>query len=133
MLLACRFLIDVAGVNSFEYSQSPEWYEGDSQTLYLQLIDASLDRPEEGFVPAGRRYIPVANAILTVTLVNIDSAKVVERVATQPFTQDGSIWRIEILPTDPLKGSINVKLKLEEGVGAVKRSGDRSNMIIRVR
>jgi hypothetical protein len=132
MLLACRFLIDVAGVNSFEYSNSPEWYEGDSQTLYMQLIDASLDRPEEGFVPAGRRYIPASGAILTVTLMNIDTAKVVERIATQPYQQDGSIWRIEVLPTDPLKGTINVKLKLVEGT-SIKRSGDRPNMIVRVR
>lgn len=132
MLLACRFLIDVAGVNSFEYSDAVEWNVGDSQTLYIQLIDASLDRPQEGFVPAGRRYIPAAGAVLTVTFANIDDAKVVDRIATQPFLQDGSIWTVPILPTDPLRGTVALKLKLVEGV-QVKTSGTRPGMIVRVR
>ncbi len=132
MLLACRFLIDVAGVNSFEYAESVEWYQGDSQTLYVQLIDASLDRPQDGYVPAGRRYIPAQGSTLTVTFSNIDSAKVVTRSATQPFAQDGSIWSIPILPSDPFKGSISVHLKLNEN-GQIKSSGDRPGMLIRVR
>lgn len=132
MLLACRFLIDVAGVNSFEYADSVEWYEGDTQTLYIQLIDAALDRAIDGYVPAGRRYIPSADATLTMTFANIDSAKTIARSATRPFAQDGSIWSVPILATDPFKGSVAIRLRLNEA-GQTKSSGDRPGMLVRVR
>jgi hypothetical protein len=115
MLLSCRFLNDVGSVNSFEYVSQVEIYAGDTQTLYFQLIDASLDRPEQGFQPSGRRYMPAAGASLVVTLMNVDDAKKVVRTATQPYPQDPSIWSIPILATDPLLGSINLKMVLTEG------------------
>lgn len=114
MLLSARFLNDVGSVNSFELTNQLEIYAGDGQTLYFQLVDASLDRPDQGFFPAGRRYMPPATSGLVVTLMNVDDAKVVLRTATQPFAGDASIWSIPILSTDPLKGTVNWKAVLTE-------------------
>ena len=39
-------------------------------------------------------------------------------MATQPFTQDASIWRVDVMATDTVKGTVNAKLLLTEGVVA---------------
>lgn len=114
MLLSLRFLTDVSSVNSWESVSAVEIYSGDSQTLFFQLVDASLDRPEQGFRPSGRRYMPPAGSTLRVTFVNLDDAKKVVRVASQPYAQDGSIWSIPILSTDPIKGTSTMNLELKE-------------------
>lgn len=112
--MSSRFLLDVNGVNSFEYSAQVEIASGDTQNVYFQLIDASLDRSEQGFNPPGRRYCPAATSTLAVTFVNTDSAKQFVRAATQPFAQDPSIWTVPILGTDPLLGTVNLKIILTE-------------------
>lgn len=114
MLLSARPLNDVANVNSFEYAESATWTEGDQVTLYLQLIDASLDTDMKGFFPAGRRYMPPATSTLSVQIQNIDSARVVTRQATQPFAEDASIWAVSILTTDVIHGSPQLVLTLTE-------------------
>jgi hypothetical protein len=114
MLLSCRFLNDVAGVNTFQYASQVEVAAGDGQTVYFQLIDASLDRPDQGFSPSGRRYMPASSSTLLVTLANVDDAKKLVRTATQPFPQDPSIWSIPLLSTDPLKGTVFMQAVLTE-------------------
>lgn len=114
MLLSARFLQDVQNVNSFRYVIQPSLMEGDAATIYFQLIDASLDRAMEGFSPAGRRYMPVTAATLSCVLVNIDQTIQITRAATQPYTQDKSIWTLPILATDGIKGTVTLQLALTE-------------------
>jgi hypothetical protein len=114
MLLSARFLIDVANVNSYEHAAQLEFNAGDTQTVHFQLIDGALDRAEQGFSPAGRRYMPPAGSTLQITMLNVDDAKKVVRFASQPFAQDPSIWAVSILGTDPLKGSVSLKFVLTE-------------------
>lgn len=114
MLLSVRFLNDVGGVNSFEIATQLEIYSGDGQNLYFQLVDSSLDRPDQGFYPSGRRYMPPADSTLVITLTNVDDAKEIVRTALQPFPEDASIWYIPILSTDPLRGSVNWRAALTE-------------------
>lgn len=114
MLLSARPLNDVANVNSFEYADAVSWTEGDQVTLYLQLIDASLDTDTRGFYPAGRRYMPPATSTLSVQIQNIDSSKVITRTATQPFPEDASIWSVTVLSTDLIHGSPQLLLTLTE-------------------
>lgn len=121
MLLSARFLNDVANVNSFEYALVAEFTEGDPASVYFQLIDASLDKAIDGFVPSGRRYVPAAGATLQVTVESIDDAKEIVRLATQPFASDGSIWKVDFLATDKIRGTANMRLRLTEG--AVVRTG----------
>lgn len=115
MLLSARMLKDVQNVNSFEPDTELNWTEGDSLDIYFQLVDSSLDRPEQGFYPSGRRYVPASGATLQCTVECIDGAKTVTRSATQPFAQDGSIWKLSILSSDPIRGNPQLRLKLTEG------------------
>jgi hypothetical protein len=114
MQLSARFLNDVSGVNSFEIANQVEFFAGDNQTIYFQLVDASLDRPEQGFSPAGRRYMPASGSTLQVTFMSVDDAKKVVRMATQPFATDPSIWSVALLPSDPMKGTVSLKFVLTE-------------------
>lgn len=115
MLLSARMLKDVASVNSFESDTQLSWTEGDVVTIYFQLIDLSLDRSDQGFMPAGRRYVPAAGATLSVVFENIDTAKTLTRVATQPFANDGSVWSISILAADTIRGTPQMRMTLTEG------------------
>lgn len=114
MLLGCRMLKDVASVNSFEADVQVSWTESDATEVYFQLIDLNLDTSNL-YRPPGRRFVPAAGATLSVELENIDDAKKVTRLAIQPFAQDGSIWKVQILPTDPCRGTPQLRLTLTEG------------------
>lgn len=116
MKLGCRFLTSVADVNTFEVVSSLETSQGTTQNVYFQLIDAAVDRADQGFSPVGRRYCPAVGATLVVTFKNIDDAKVVTRPAVQAFpTSDASIWYIPVLASDPLAGTVVMQLTLTEG------------------
>lgn len=111
MLLSGRVLTDVASVNNFGYGEVFEFTEGDTISLNFQLIDVSVDKDLR---PPGRRFIPAAGATLQAVVHNLSAAKTITRFATQPFAQDGSIWRLDILPTDIIKGTGSIKLTLNE-------------------
>lgn len=111
MLLSGRVLADVSSVNSFEHGEVFEFTEGDTVSLYLQLIDASANRDMR---PPGRRYMPAAGATLQTVIHNLNTSRTITRFAVQPFAQDGSVWRIDILPTDVIRGTGSIKLSLNE-------------------
>ena len=115
MLLSCRILTDVSNVNSFEYETAAKIASGDAAAIYLQLIDASANTLDHGFFPSGRRYIPAAGATLQVVFDNIDDAKKITRFASQPFSEDGSIWLVNLLSTDTIDGTVNIRLSLNQG------------------
>lgn len=115
-LLSARWLNDCQNVNSYEMADVAELSEGDTQTLYFQLIDINLDKAIDGHMPAGRRYITAPGATLQCVIENIDDAKKITRYATVPFSNDTSIWKISILSTDQIRGTSNLRLTLTEGV-----------------
>jgi hypothetical protein len=121
MLLSARFLNDVANVNSFEYAQVGQFTKGEATSIYFQLIDESLDGALKGFAPAGRRYVPATGATLSVVVNSIDDAKKITRVATNPFPDDRSIWKLDFLATDTISGTATLQLTLTEG--SVVRKG----------
>jgi len=133
MLLSVRFLTDVQNVNSWEEVSAVEIYSGDAQTIYFRLIDASLDRSNQGYSPAGRRYMAPATSTLSVTLVNIDDAKQVVRSATQPFSQDPSIWSIPILASDPIVGSVAMNFVLTQPGPVVLNARFAPGVLLRVK
>lgn len=114
MLLGVRFLTDVGSVNNYEFIQQLEINAGDSQNIYLQLVDLAVDRSDEGYSPPGRRYMPALTATLSVELLSVECQKQVIRSGIQPFTQDASIWTIPILSSDPIRGTIQMKVRLVE-------------------
>ena len=115
MKLSARVLNSVVSVNSFTETEELEFHVGDPTTLYLQLVDLDQRPSCQGYNPPGRRYMPTAGATLAVTFINIDSAKQFIRSATQPYAQDPSIWAIPVLATDPLAGTVDIKVILTEG------------------
>lgn len=119
MLLSARLLNDVASVNSWEPAEVAEFTAGDTVDVYFVLIDSSLDKAIQGFSPAGRRYVPATGATMSVTVESVDDSQAITRLATQPFPQDGSIWKLSILSTDTISGTANLRLRLTEG-GVVK-------------
>ena len=115
MLLSARILENVSGVNAFDYANQASFTEGDTPTIYFQLVDLHKDRADAGFVPAGRRYAPADGATLQVTFDHIDATRKIVRAATQPFASDPSIWAVPLLSTDKVRGTVNMKLTLTEG------------------
>jgi hypothetical protein len=119
MRLSARILANVSGINAFSYANQADLTEGDTPIIYFQLVDLTRDRADQGFVPAGRRYVPTALATLEVTLDHIDATRKVVRMATQPFPQDPSIWAVTLTTLDKLRGTVNMKLVLTETGGKV--------------
>jgi len=129
MLLSARFLNQVSSVNVFDYVDSAQWTAGDTVSLYIQLVDLSVNLPSKGYFPAGKRYMPAVGATLSVTLSNINDAVQLVRSAVQPYpTTDPSIWRIDILSSDTIRGTCDVVLALSEG--ANKTSGRISSGVL---
>jgi hypothetical protein len=114
MNLGARLLTAVGSVNVFGYTTEVEATSGDAFDVYLQLIDRDQLKADAGFTPSGQRYMPAVGATLQVTMPNLDSSKVVTRMATQPFAQDASIWKFSVLSTDPLDSTASLKLVLNE-------------------
>lgn len=120
MLLSLRPLADVTSVNSFELADQVSWFQGDSATVYFQTIDSSLDTDVKGFSPSGRRYMAPATSTMSVVIQNIDSSKVITRLATQPFPEDASIWALQILSTDAIYGSPQLVVTLTEPTRTIR-------------
>lgn len=129
MLLDVRFLTDCTGVNAWSYaSDPPSWYEGDTQVVYFQLVDqhaGCTDGPGQG-----RRYMPAAGATLTVLFDSLDGARAVTKVATQPFAQDPSIWKVDIATNDTIRGTVDLIVTLTEG-SVVHRARLRGGVRVR--
>jgi hypothetical protein len=121
MLLQARMLQDVANVNCFRPVDTVSFTEGDVASFYFVLIDSSLDKDLR---PAGRRFMPAVGATLQVVLHNINDAKTVTRYATNPFPTDTSIWKIDMLSTDSIKGSVGMKLILTQGTAVTRGFAD---------
>lgn len=118
MRLGIRNLRDVSNVNTFGYALSPPQYtEGDTQSIFFQLVD------EDAPLPGGmaRRYIPATGATLTVILDSVEIQKQVTRVMVQQFVDDRSIWRLDVNAADPMRGTVDAFITLNES-GAVHRA-----------
>ena len=117
MLLSGRMLNNVTTVNSFNYAETAvQFTQGDTVDLFFQTIDASRDLATKGFSPSGFRYMPISGATMMVTLGNVDSNVAITRAAVQPYpTQDPSIWKVSLLSSDTVSGTISIKIVLNEG------------------
>lgn len=126
MRLGLRWLSDVGGINSWSYTSQPDFFEADAQTLYFQLVNEEATGNAVGTLSPAfgllgspvsavpRRYVPAAGATLTVTLDSIDAARVITRVVSQPFPGDGSIWRLDLTSADGVRGTVDLRLALNE-------------------
>lgn len=117
MQLTIRPLEDVQTVNSWRPATELVVSTGDPLEIVFQLVYAKN--------PCGgdevRRYMPATGATLTLVLDNLDNAKKVTKVATQPFSSDGSIWRVALTAQDTAKlaGTVTWLFTLTEGTRVV--------------
>lgn len=130
MLLSCRILQNVVDVNTFDYATQVSFTQGDGPTIYFQLINAAKDRPDQGFNPSGRRYMPAAGATLSVLVDTLDDAKKITRVASQPFSNDPSIWSLTFMSTDTVRGTATLRLTLVESAQTTRGSSQPGSVII---
>jgi hypothetical protein len=114
MKLSARPLTDVMNINDYIPATQVEYTVGDAHTFYFQLIDLEKNLASHGWNPPGMRYVPEVAASVAVTFTNIDDAKQFTRFAIQPFPQDSSIWAVPVLATDPMGGTITLKVVLTE-------------------
>lgn len=115
MILGARLLTSVVSVNFFDFTTQVEAAGGDAFDVYFQFIDKEQHTSSEGYSPSGNRYMPTPGASVVTTVLNLDGARQFSRVATQPFAQDPSIWKVSFLSTDPLDGTGSFKVVLTEG------------------
>lgn len=112
MNLSIQMLTSVANVNNFDYATEVKMTKGNAKTIYFRLVDSEQ---HEDNTPAGLRYIPAAGATVSVDFLSLNDANEVTRLASNPFSEDTSIWSVPILSTDPIEGTVNLKITLTEG------------------
>ena len=112
MLLSARMLDNVSNVNSFDTVDQVKFTQGDALDVSFQLIDLNKGTSNK---PVGERYMPAALSTLNVVVSTINTATTLTKVATQPFANDTSIWKIQILATDNIAGTFTMKLALTQG------------------
>ena len=111
MFLDGTMLSNVQSVNSFLRANQVSVRVGNPGTLYLQLTDGD-QTDMNGY---SLRYTPAAGATMTITVDNISgSNNLINRAASQPYTQDPSVWSVTILSTDVLRNG-NLYGTLTEG------------------
>jgi hypothetical protein len=124
MKLRATPLIDCQNVNDFTYATEVSSTTGDPVDLYFQLSNAEKNISTQGYNPSGLRYMPVAGSNLKVTFQNINNCKEFTRYATQPFSQDPSIFKVQVLASDPVAGTVSMKFVLNEpsGTGTITKT-----------
>lgn len=114
MKLSAKFLKNVADVNNFQYADQWDIAEGSAQRLYFQIVDKLKD---------DLRYMSQATVIdfVTVTFLSIDDDSEITKTATQAWSDDKSIWYIDLATTEvPNSGAVKFSIT-EDGVSKTFR------------
>lgn len=107
MTFAVRLLDKVCNVNHFEEVETIELIRGNPYSLYFRIVQPSSH---------GLRFIPAAGATGIAKFVHNDDSKKISRAAINPFPEDKSIWKIDILPTDEIQFN-SMTFQLTNGTG----------------
>lgn len=109
MKLSAKLLKNVANVNCFQYISQWDIAEGSAQRLYFQIVDKLKD---------DLRYLSQAASIdsVTVTFLSIDETTEIVKSATQAWTDDKSVWYIDLTANEvPNSGAVKFSIT-EDGV-----------------
>lgn len=123
MFLTAKILKNVQNVNAYSLTSQWTMRQGNPATVYFQLADN--EQPDAKGEPL--RYMPAAGATVSATFSSITAANVVNKIATQPFSQDPSIWSISINSTDKIAEG-NFTFLLTEG--STVRTASVANAIV---
>jgi hypothetical protein len=122
MRLSAKILKNVNNVNSWVYTNQAFFSEGQSNDLFIQLVDLdqSVDvynEKSQAFPQTPIRYMSLAVVSgLEATFPSLEDESVIVVAGTQPFPQDKSIWKISLSDSQtPSSGTVEFKLT-EDGV-----------------
>jgi hypothetical protein len=107
MNFAIRLLDNVCNVNDFAQVETIELIRGNPYRLYFQVVQPNKD---------GLRYSAATPATGVVKFQHNDGSKAISRAATMPFSEDRSIWYVDILATDEIQFN-SMTFQLTEGTG----------------
>jgi hypothetical protein len=104
MKLSAKLLKNVANVNCFPFAVERDIAEGSAQRLYFQIVDKLKD---------DLRYLSQALVIdeVKVTFLSIDDATEIVKTATQAWSDDKSIWYIDLTASEvPNSGAVKFSI-----------------------
>ncbi len=116
MRLNAKILKNVANVNNWQYANQASIQEGQANEIYFQFVDYDKvpgSDKSSALPDSPLRYMPQGEVSVSATFPSIDTALEFTVVATQPFADDKSIWKVSLLSTQ-LPKSGNFKIKLTE-------------------
>ena len=102
MRLNAKILKNVVDINHFQHANQAHVAEGQSNEIYIQLVDldwSTKSSPEQSaaFTQYPIRYISQATAIsVKAQFLSIDDSEEFEVVATQPFADDKSVFKFSL-------------------------------------
>lgn len=118
MKLSAKFLKNVNNINSFQYANQWDISEGSANRLYFQIVDKLKE--DLRFMTQAVTYS------VSVTFLSIDSNAEITKAAVQAFSDDKSIWYIDLASSEvPNSGavkfsitqdSIESKFKVEQAI-----------------
>lgn len=123
MRLSAKIIKNVSNVNHWIYADSAYIQEGQINEFYFQLVDLDKTHPAEKseILPHfPLRYMPQGTVVtVAVTFPDLNPDNEFTVTASQPFTDDKSIYKITLASTQtPNSGTIQISL-IEDGVEKV--------------
>lgn len=122
MRLSAKILKNVSNINHFNYADQATIVEGSSNEFHLQLVDLdklTYDKDSVALPDHPLRYIPATGATLVATFSSLFEDEEFSVSATQPFTDDKSIWKVG-LTDEQLPKTGNLILTLTENGNSKK-------------
>lgn len=100
-MYVAKIMDDVKNVNSYDLVDEIHLTRGNQFDLYFQLQTRKQVGASGDFVDT--RYIPLTvGATVEVQFDNLDKTYHIKRVASKPFPEDGSIYKVTIIKQDSL-------------------------------
>jgi hypothetical protein len=97
--LSAKPVINYQNNNSFDYASEWNIRQGESNTLYFQLVD--LDQ-------AGLRYMPQSGTSVSVIFPSLNTNNTLTITAIQASADDKSIWKVDLTANQiPSTGNVN--------------------------
>lgn len=127
MQLGIRMLNNNSTLNNLMFLNQVMINPGESATVMFQLVD--LDQwPDKNLAPP--RYIPISGASITAKITSINTANNLNKIPTNPFVDDRSIFSFTLSSAETLLAAgVNLQITLTES-GNIKISNARSVLIM---
>ena len=121
MRLSAKILKNISNINAWEYTSSAFIQEGQANDIYIQLVDLNRSvSPEKSsaFPEHPIRYISQATAVVVTAIFDsVDDALEFEIIGTQPFADDGSIFKFTLTSAQtPSAGNLKIEISEDAAI-----------------